>query len=549
MKISLKYKLLAILTLGLGLAFVGQLLNHYLFEIPALTALEFKADNKDIKRVRLTISDTQNSLALNASNYAIWDDSYKFIESDTDDPVYEQYIEANLEEDSLEALEVDGAVFVAAQGGIKYNFYNERIETLLDPGGEFVPPKIRIGFSVNQDGTVEDPFINSGIGLSNLGPVAFAASHIVTSKEPYPAPRGILIFWRLLDENYFNLVGKNLQTEMRVVALPEAAEDVLLSSVLERLKLEGTEQLPRDENGNLYWTLRDSANHPLFLVEQSTEERGFSEDLISSTVIVGFASSALILFILVLAFSRIVINRILDAKETMLEIIDTGDYSRRLASANKDEMDTMFSQFNELLEQIQEQNQELLEQNQDLSKLSEQDALTGIANRRFLDDVLERSWRQCARLKTTMSVLMIDVDYFKPYNDSYGHPAGDQVLKQLAQTLQQNLFRATDYLARYGGEEFCVVLTDTSSAKALTIAERLRKEIEDLRIRSDVSKCAEVVTVSIGVATFMPSAKMVEMNLIKAADDALYDAKRQGRNRVVLKDSKASVTHIKLRKT
>jgi len=549
MKLSLKYKLLGILTLGLMLAFLGQVLSHYLFEIPALRALEFKADNKDIERVRLTITDTQNSLALNASDYAIWDDSYEFIESSRGDSVYRQYIEANFEEASLEALDLDGAVFVAAQGGIKYSFYNERVAALLDSGSEFIPPKIPIGFSVNPDGSVEDPYIGSGIGQSNLGPVAFAASHIVTSEEPYPAPRGILIFWRLLDEHYFSLVGKNLQTDMRFVALPEATKDVFLSSVLERLKLQSVEQLPRDEQGNLYWTLRDSANKPLFLVEQSTEERGFSEDLLSSTVIVGFASSALILFILVLAFSHVVINRILNAKETMLEIIDTGDFTRRLASADKDEMDTMFSQFNELLEQIQQQNQELLEQNEDLSKLSEQDALTGIANRRFLDDVLERSWRQCARLKSSMSVLMIDVDYFKPYNDRYGHPAGDQVLKQIAQTLQKNLYRSTDYLARYGGEEFCVVLADTESETALAIAERLRSEIENLRIRSDVAKSEEVVTVSIGVAIFTPSAKMVEANMIKAADDALYEAKRRGRNRVFMKDGKASVTHIKLRKT
>ncbi|MGK0498836.1 MAG: diguanylate cyclase (GGDEF)-like protein [Oceanicoccus sp.] len=549
MKLSLKYKLVGILTLGLMLSIVGQLLTRYLLEIPALTALEFQADNKNIERVRLTIIDAQKSLVLNAIDYAVWDHSYEFIESHRGDPVYEQYVEANLEEQSLEALEVDGAVFIAAQGGIKHNFYNERIDALLDPGSEFVPPKIRIGFSANPDGSVDDPFINSGIGQSNLGPVVFSASHIVTSQQPYPAPRGILIFWRLLDESYFDRVSKNLQTEMRVVTLSEATEDPLLSSALERLRFEGVEQLPRDEHGNLYWTLRDSANNPLFLVEQSTEARGFSENVLSSTVIVGFASSALILFILVLAFSHIVINRILNAKETMLDIINTGDYTRRLASADKDEMDTMFSQFNELLEQIQEQNQELVEQNQDLAKLSEQDALTGIANRRFLDDVLARSWRQCGRLKTTMSVLMIDVDYFKAYNDRYGHPAGDQVLIKIAQTLQQNLYRTTDYLARFGGEEFCVVLTDTNSETAHVIAERLRSGIEHLRIRSDESKSEDVITVSIGVATFMPSAKMAETNMIKAADDALYEAKRQGRNRVFLKDGKASVTHIKLRKT
>ena len=250
-------------------------------------------------------------------------------------------------------------------------------------------------------------------------------------------------------------------------------------------------------------------------------------------------TSAFILIIVVVFFSHTVIRRLLHAKETMLQIINTGEYDKRLKTNNQDEIDTMFTQF----------NQELVEQNQELAQLSEQDALTGIANRRYLEEVLDRSWRNCARSERVMSVLMIDVDFFKPFNDEYGHPAGDQVLRQIAQTLKHNLHRATDYLARYGGEEFCVILTDTKPEDALSVAERLRSKIQELHIRSDVSHCANVVTVSIGIATISPDAKVLEMDMVKAADEALYEAKRQGRNCVYLQDSGYSFTPITLNKS
>lgn len=547
MKLSLSNKLIAILAVGLLLAFLGQIGTRYLFEIPNLLTLEAESDVKAIEQVRLAIFRLQQSLSLSARNHAAWDDTYEFIQSAEDEPVFEKYVEANLDDDTLELLDTDGVVFVDGEGKVKFAFERDRIGENVNLASKFQPPNVEAEHRYRENGEVEDELISEGIFQSNIGPVMFAAGHIVTNDRPFPAPMGTIIFWRLLDQSFFNTISRGLQTGIDFFSIPEIAENTRQMRLLEELRDSGSWQLPRDANGKLHWVLHDNQHKAIILIEQSANKRGFSQAIVSSSVVVGFACSALILTILVLFFSRTVITRLLEARKLMLEIINTGDYGRRLPAGKSDELDSMFSQFNQLLEYIQTQNRELVEQNKTLAELSEQDALTGISNRRYLDEVLDRTWRQCARSGKMMSVLMIDVDYFKPYNDTYGHPAGDKVLVQIAQTLQHNLHRATDYLARYGGEEFCVVLTDTNNSAAMSVAERLRLEIQNLRIRSDVSKCADVVTVSIGVATFMPEAKVHDINMVKAADEALYEAKALGRNCVYLKGGmeKSGLMNIK----
>ncbi len=164
-------------------------------------------------------------------------------------------------------------------------------------------------------------------------------------------------------------------------------------------------------------------------------------------------------------------------------------------------------------------------------EMSMLDPLTGIPNRRYFDDRLDNEWRRAARNRTPFSVMMIDVDHFKAYNDHHGHAAGDVVLQRVAAALQGALQRATDFVARYGGEEFVAVLPATNLAIATTHAERLRRRIENLAIQHGHSSASTVVTVSIGVATAVAGSADAA-SLMIAADQQLYSAKRAGRNGV-----------------
>jgi two-component system chemotaxis family response regulator WspR len=174
---------------------------------------------------------------------------------------------------------------------------------------------------------------------------------------------------------------------------------------------------------------------------------------------------------------------------------------------------------------------QLAHANIELQRLAALDALTGIANRRCLDETLAAEWLRGQRDQRPLSLLIADVDFFKGYNDSYGHPAGDLCLKKVAAVLTENLKRPADLAARYGGEEFAIVLPDTPADGALAVAEACRSHLAALAIANQAA-AGGLLTMSVGVATLVPAAGALPAQLIALADAALYDAKNGGRNRV-----------------
>ncbi len=176
--------------------------------------------------------------------------------------------------------------------------------------------------------------------------------------------------------------------------------------------------------------------------------------------------------------------------------------------------------------------------NDELFRLATTDALTGIANRRSFDAYLDREWKRMLREKTPLSLVLCDIDYFKKFNDLYGHQAGDACLQSVAQALRGCVVRPGDFVARYGGEEFVVVLPGTPVEGALHIAEQIRTDIRKLSINHAGSDVDPFVTLSLGVAQGVPSPETKADAVLRAADAALYKAKKQGRNRVVVADGK-----------
>jgi diguanylate cyclase (GGDEF)-like protein len=172
------------------------------------------------------------------------------------------------------------------------------------------------------------------------------------------------------------------------------------------------------------------------------------------------------------------------------------------------------------------------EANRELTRLSAIDGLTGIPNRRQFDEALQREWRRGMRGRLPLSLVLVDVDFFKQFNDTYGHQAGDDCLIAVARQLGSQLKRPADVVARYGGEEFAAVLPETGREGALLVAESMRAAVKALGIPHASSTASNMVTISIGVATLAPQLPDGAPGMLAAADRALYEAKRQGRNRI-----------------
>ncbi len=203
----------------------------------------------------------------------------------------------------------------------------------------------------------------------------------------------------------------------------------------------------------------------------------------------------------------------------------------RSALKLKQEIDRRKAREQELLDLAAQ----LEQANRRLERLSSLDGLTGIPNRRRFDEYLQVAWRQAINGRTPLSLLLIDIDYFKLFNDTYGHQQGDDCLRQVAGAITASVTDAGDLVARYGGEEFAVILPDASSTRAALVAETVRARVRGLNIPHARSAVSERVTVSVGAATALPAGAMSPALLIAEADQALYCAKHEGRNCVRLR--------------
>lgn len=196
--------------------------------------------------------------------------------------------------------------------------------------------------------------------------------------------------------------------------------------------------------------------------------------------------------------------------------------------------DEAYREMKKLQEQLTESHKKLEESNATLLRLSTMDGLTGIANRRHFDETLLLEWKAGLRKNTILSVIILDIDFFKKYNDGYGHQGGDDCLKEVAKTLKDSLHRPGDFIARYGGEEFVAILPDTDAKGAAMIAEQMRTNIAAKNIPHAYSDVAGHVSISLGVAAMQPDQSASPAEIIAKADGALYKAKEQGRNRYVV---------------
>lgn len=184
---------------------------------------------------------------------------------------------------------------------------------------------------------------------------------------------------------------------------------------------------------------------------------------------------------------------------------------------------------------LNELNAELQSHKEILSQMSYLDGLTSIANRRRFDEYLEDEWQRHCRSKLFLTLILLDLDYFKQFNDHYGHGAGDECLIKVARTIHNSVKRSVDLVARFGGEEFVIVLPQTELSGAVQVASDVQQNLRELAVPHEYSAIASIVTVSMGIAAMVPESNATSQDLVEAADRQLYEAKDAGRNQIKAK--------------
>ena len=194
-------------------------------------------------------------------------------------------------------------------------------------------------------------------------------------------------------------------------------------------------------------------------------------------------------------------------------------------------IDYITKPFNKTITKLRLKNYlEMKIKNDLLEKISMYDALTNIRNRRFFDETFETTFLEAKRDKLSLAVLMIDIDFFKPYNDNYGHGQGDIALKKVAKALEKTIKRPSDFVARYGGEEFVILLKNINKDGVEAVANNLLNAVRELKITHEFSKIENYVTVSIGASFYNSNSDITKLELLLKADEALYNVKNSGRN-------------------
>ncbi|MDN2661962.1 sensor domain-containing diguanylate cyclase [Psychromonas sp. 14N.309.X.WAT.B.A12] len=248
-------------------------------------------------------------------------------------------------------------------------------------------------------------------------------------------------------------------------------------------------------------------------------------------------------FLAIMFFLSLFFNPLKKAAESVRQMVLQKRSLSHIKGYKKDEIGDLIIGFNAAIDMVNERNDKLEKSNVALESLSQIDSLTEVFNRRWLDKTLNHLWLVKARSQQPLTLLLIDIDYFKKFNDTYGHIAGDNCLKQVAKTIQKTVSRPTDFLSRYGGEEF-VILLESDIEEGALVAEKIRLAISNLNIMHSESLYKHV-TISVGVASVIPQLAIKPVELIKHADSALYQSKEHGRNRFECHEDRVILRIIK----
>jgi len=505
--------------------------------MPAFKNLEEKDYKKNLSRIEEALNSELNHLQHLCNDWANWDDSYNFMMGKNSG-----FVKTNIAPTTFTAADLNKIYFLDNSGNVFFGKnYDKKSETFIDFSSFEKNDYFKTGDFYEKFLSRETVRFISGVFSVDDGVFFFVAHRVYETGGDGFSP-GILIFCRQIDTDLISNIRERVKLQYDVIF----NKTLNLSDYYD--KLESTHVSEEDdivkitfkENMHLYKPYYDVNGTVAFynkmIYPSDIIRQGL--DTIYAAVVALALAGLLIMIMYIVLMRKIVIEPIKKMTAHIMTLERDGDYSRRIKIDRDDELGILSKSIDYFTLKIYQQTM-LLEE------MAIKDGLTRIYNRRYFDKHFEMEWNRHCRKNQSLALFILDVDYFKRYNDFYGHQMGDAVLSSIGRLLKNFTGRSGEFSARYGGEEFVVVLPETSYDSAFDLADKLNREILDLNIPHE--KAVETggkVTVSIGVIVGVPaishdssnnqhrelSAKLRE-DFIKLADSALYKAKENGRNR------------------
>ncbi|MDH5784323.1 MAG: diguanylate cyclase [Chromatiales bacterium] len=493
--------------------------------MPEFDAIEKNEIWKNNHRLQQALKQELTHLDNLTLDWASWNDTVEFISTRSTD-----YIESNLADESLlENLNIHHMQFIDTSGKtlwIRSIDLNGDASQLKSVSADSVTLTNKL-LPAPKEPEEESQSV-SGIVINNGNIMAISSRHILHSNNHGPS-YGYLIFGRYLQENtlkdltQLNLSFKDTR-KLNNTDVEPSDSDPLISFLTDNQQII-TRMIIEDIYGSHAFTIEIAYQRHI-----TQEGKNVINLSALSAIAVGVATIALIIFL--------INNNILTPLSTILQQIQnistSLNYNKRVIYSNRDEFGQLSTSINTLLDTIQSKTDSLNDLNDELLRLSLHDPLTGIANRRMFDQEFAKEWNRHRRDKSSLSVIMCDIDYFKKYNDTYGHQQGDDCIIQVANILKSSLNRASDIVARYGGEEFVILMIDANIQDGKQLAEKILHNLSTANIEHKGSSISEHITMSFGVASLVPDASGSTDILLRHADKALYSAKQNGRNQICL---------------
>ena len=514
----------------------AQLWVRYYFTLPAMMQLVSVSDSKDQLRVNKALSQRLELYMSRVSDNALWNDAYEFVVQPND-----AFISSNFDKRTLIDNELDGVIFLDGAGKVIWQYGVHFGQQFVDSvSAQLLEPPIPVSellqsFYIQPQQAVAGEFeTRKGYLRANEGALVFAASPVFpTDVESGAVSAGTLIMWAWLDRAYFDSLAEQTKLSLTVEFLDANDKTPAVASV--SLINEGF--VVRNSEHQLVWLQKDVHGEPLFLLRIQLDPLGQEYQLFSQSILGGVFAALFLLLALAWVVKGWLINPLVQMGQQMDVITESGTYQDRLNIVSYGQLERLSNQFNLLLEEVCAQQSLTKKKQAKLQKASISDALTGIANRRYLDQFMDETWKEAKLRRTNYGVILVDIDYFKKYNDTYGHAAGDAVLRQIAQLLQSYQPDLEALTARYGGEEFSMVLVDASCEALEALAKSLCLAVSEQSI-AHVGSPFGFLTISVGALSVFAGAPLPDRlagpnalgAIFNAADQALYEVKNNGRN-------------------